>query len=297
MKSCLRKEDGEQVPATGVFVSFPDGLAGMIDAVGGYAAERLRGKLYDQLIPASLPLHDYADWRDRFPLPEPPPSPLQLAVVIAGGAGAQQTLSTLGDANPRKLDRWCDRRSAARGRQRCLAGVSRGRRIRCAPCCCDHGKRIFSNKTLWPASPLHSTPIPRLSQCTAISTFSLMTATSGRFLSGVRFQKNSQQGYCAHLFAVKRDVLIAAMEARPDNLYRLFNCLLDQAGPLQPKILHLPGTLATVPKLNRAKASSLLSAASHMHLRARGIEAEVTEQQGNLFPMVRLRRPSATESG
>ena len=67
----------------------------MIDAIGGHDAERLRGKLYDQLIPASLPLTDYADWRDRFPLPEPQPSPLQLAIVVAGSAGAQQTLSTL----------------------------------------------------------------------------------------------------------------------------------------------------------------------------------------------------------
>ncbi len=106
------------------------------------------------------------------------------------------------------------------------------------------------------------------------------------------YERMLEQGYCAHLFAVRRDALIAAIEARPDNLYRLFNCLLDHTGPLlQANILHLPGTLATMPKLNRAKAGAQLSAASHMHLRARGIEAEATEQQGNFFPAVRIKRP------
>ncbi|MEY9278875.1 hypothetical protein [Bradyrhizobium yuanmingense] len=91
----LRREDGEQIPATAVFVAFPDGLAGMIDALGGYGADRLRGKLYDQLIPASLPLADYVNWRGRFPLPAPQESSLPLAVVVAGAADAQQTLATL----------------------------------------------------------------------------------------------------------------------------------------------------------------------------------------------------------
>jgi hypothetical protein len=117
------QKDGEQIPATAVFVAFPDGLAEMIDAIGGHDAERLRGKLYDQLIPASLPLADYADWRDRFPLPEPQASQLQLAVVVAGTAGAQQTLSTL-EAQSHELDSRRDRRSAAFRRQRYPPGVS-----------------------------------------------------------------------------------------------------------------------------------------------------------------------------
>jgi GT2 family glycosyltransferase len=66
--------------------------------------------------------------------------------------------------------------------------------------------------------------------------------------------------------------------------------LLDHTGPGQAKILHLPGTLASLPKLNRTNASSELAAASDMHLRARGIMTEVTQQQGNLFPAVRIRR-------
>ncbi len=100
----------------------------MIDVIGGYAAERLRGKLYDRLIPASLPLHDYADWRERFPLPEPQPSPLRLAVVIAGSSGTQQTLASLEAQSHENWIGWHNRRPAAVDRQRRHAGVSRGRR-------------------------------------------------------------------------------------------------------------------------------------------------------------------------
>jgi GT2 family glycosyltransferase len=107
------------------------------------------------------------------------------------------------------------------------------------------------------------------------------------------YERMLEQGYCAHLFAVQRDALIAALEAQPDNLYRLFNSLLDRVGPLQAGFLHLPGALGTMPGFDRTKAARLLSAASRLHLRTRGIDAEVAEQRGNLFPAVRIRRPFA----
>ena len=98
------------------------------------------------------------------------------------------------------------------------------------------------------------------------------------------YERMLEQGYCAHLFAVRRDALIAAIEARPDNLYRLFNSLLDQTGPLQADILHLPERWRPCQSSIGQKPARLLSAASHLHLRARGIDANVTERHGNFFP-------------
>jgi GT2 family glycosyltransferase len=46
-----------------------------------------------------------------------------------------------------------------------------------------------------------------------------------------------------------------------------------------------------MPKLDRTTAGALLSAASQSHLRARGIHANVTQQTGNFFPAVRIKRP------
>jgi GT2 family glycosyltransferase len=289
----LRKEDGEQMPATAVFVAFPDGLTGMIDIIGGYEAERLRGKLYDRLIPASLPLHDYADWRDRFPLPEPQPSSLRLAVVIAGSNGEQQTLASLEtqshenwtagaiDGQPLLIDSYAllefleDAASDARHVVVTMAGMSleQNALARIAAAFDAHPDVIAIYGDLdFLADDGHLWPL-------AFPAFD--------------YERMLEQGYCAHLFAVRRDVLIAAIEARPDNLYRLFNSLLDRAGPLRADILHLPGALATMPRLDRVEASSLLSAASHLHLQARGVEAEVSGQQGNFFPAVRIKRAFA----
>jgi GT2 family glycosyltransferase len=294
-KISLRREDGEQIPATAVFVAFPDGLAEMIDAIGGHDAERLRGKLYDQLIPASLPLADYANWRDRFPLPEPQASQLQLAVVIAGTAGAQQTLSTL----------------EAQSHENWTAGVIDGQPLfvdsdtlleflEDAAADAGHivvmmaGMSLEQNALARIAAAFDAYP-----DATALYGDLDFLADDGRLwplaFPAFDYERMLEQGYCAHLFAVRREALLAGLEARPDNLYRLFNCLLDHTSSRQANILHLPGTLASLPKLNRTNASSQLAAASHMHLRARGITTEVTQQQGNLFPVVRIRRPIPRE--
>jgi GT2 family glycosyltransferase len=291
----LRKDDGEQLPATAVFVAFPDGLAGMIDAIGDHGAERLRGKLYDQLIPASLPLADYANWRDRFPLPEPQPSRLQLAVVVAGTTGAEQTLSTLEtqshenwtagviDGQPLSVDSDAllefleDAASDAQHVVVTMAGMS-----------------LEQNALARIAAAFDAHP-----DATAVYGDLDYLADDGRLwplaFPAFDYERMLEQGYCAHLFAVRRDALFAGLEARPDNLYRLFNCLLDHRDPRQANILHLPGALATLPKLNRVNAGSRLSVASHMHLRARGVGAEVSQQQGNLFPAIRIKRPIAHE--
>ena len=289
-KISLRREDGEQIPATAVFVAFPDGLAEMIDAIGGHDAERLRGKLYDQLIPASLPLTDYADWRDRFPLPAPQASQLQLAVVIAGTAGAQQTLSTL----------------EAQSHENWTAGVIDGEplvvdsdtlREFLEDAAADAGHVVV----MMAGMSLEQNALARIAaafdaypDATALYGDLDFLADDGRLwplaFPAFDYERMLEQGYCAHLFAVRREALLAGLKAGPDNLYRLFNCLLDHTGPQQTNILHLPGTLANLPKLNRTSASAQLAAASDMHLRARGIETEVTRQQGNLFPAVRIKR-------
>ncbi|MCA6107127.1 glycosyltransferase family 2 protein [Bradyrhizobium cenepequi] len=291
----LRKDDGEQVPATAVFVAFPDGLAGMIDAIGDHGAERLRGTLYDQLIPASLPLADYANWRDRFPLPGPQASRLELAVVVAGSAGAQQTLSTL---ETQSHENW-------------TAGVIDGQ-----PLSVDSDALLEFLEDAAPdaqhvvvtmaGTSLEQNALARIAaafdaypDATAVYGDLDFLADDGRLwplaLPAFDYERMLEQGYCAHLFAVRRKALLAGLEARPKDLYRLFNCLLDRTGPRQADILHLPGALATLPKFNRANAGSRLSTASHMHLLARGIGAEVTQQQGNLFPAVRIKRPIPRE--
>ncbi|MEY9278838.1 glycosyltransferase family 2 protein [Bradyrhizobium yuanmingense] len=290
----LRREDGEQIPATAVFVAFADGLAGMIDALGGYDAECLRGKLYDQLIPASLPLVDYVNWRDRFPLPVPRDSTLSLAVVIAGAAGAAQTLAAL----------------EAQTHENWTAGAMEGE-----PLSVDSdallefldGAASDSHHVVIAMAGVVLEPNALARIAAAFDAYPGAIALYGDldFIADGRlwplafpafdYERMLEQGYCAHLFAVRRSALLASLETRPDNLYRLFNCLLDHTGPREDNILHLPGTLATLPKLDRTNAIYQLATASQMHLEARGVRADVIPQQGNLFPAVRIARAIAPQ--
>src|SRR6516162_8412344 len=81
------------------------------------------------------------------------------------------------------------------------------------------------------------------------------------------YERMLEQGYCAHLFALRRETARKALQSAPDNLYRLFNAILDDDGPQQAKILHLPGALATLPKLDGRLAASHLITATSEHLR------------------------------
>ncbi|WP_396605035.1 glycosyltransferase (plasmid) [Bradyrhizobium sp. YCK136] len=286
----LRREDGEPIPSTAVFVAFPDGLAGMIDALGGYGAERLRGQLYDQLIPASLPFSDYVNWCDRFPLPMPRASGLSLAVVVAGAPGAEQTLAAL---SIQTHESW-------------TAGVIDGELLSVdsdallefldsAASDSHHVVIAMAGVVLEPnALARIAAAFDAYPEAIALYGDLDFLAEDGRLwplaFPAFDYERMLEQGYCAHLFAVRRDALLAGLETRPDNLYRLFNCLLDHAGPREDNILHLPGALATLPNLDRTYASRLLAAASQMHLDARAVSADVTPQQVNLFPAVRIGR-------
>ncbi|MDA9543248.1 glycosyl transferase [Bradyrhizobium sp. CCBAU 45321] len=286
----LRREDGEPIPATAVFVAFPDGLAGMIDALGGYGPERLRGQLYDQLIPASLPFSDYVNWCDRFPLPMPRASGLSLAVVVAGAPGAEQTLAAL---ETQSHESW-------------TAGVIEGELLSVdsdallefldgAASDSYHVVIAMAGVVLEPnALARIAAAFDAYPEAIALYGDLDFLAEDGRLwplaFPAFDYERMLEQGYCAHLFAVRRDALLAGLEARPDNLYRLFNCLLDHAGPRENNILHLPGALATLPGLDRTNASHQLAAATQMHLDARAVSADVTPQQVNFFPAVRIGR-------
>jgi GT2 family glycosyltransferase len=290
-KVTLRQVDGEPLPVSGTFVAFPDGLAATLAAMGGYSSEQLRGELYDHLIPASLPLADYAAWRERFPLPSPHPSHLELAVVVAGSAGSEQTLVTLEnqshetwtaavlDLPPLAIEPdlvaqfLCEVAPDANVVVIAMAGIS-----------------LEPNALARIAAAFDAHP-----EATALYGDLDLLGEDGRLwpiaFPAFDYERMLEQGYCAHLFALRREVAKKALQSAPNNLYRLFNAILDHDGPQQCKILHLPGALATLPKLDRSLAALHLKAASSEHLRARGIEPVIEPGDGTIFPAIKVQRP------
>jgi GT2 family glycosyltransferase len=291
-KLTLRRQDGEPLPVMGTFVAFPDGLAGTLAALGDHGSERLRGRLYDQLIPSSLPLADYVQWRERFPSPAPASTELETAVIVAGSSGAEQTLATLenqthpawtaavidGAALMVEPNLVAEFLAEAAPNADILVVLMAGVHLdpdalaRIASAFDDHPDAhalygdldfLASDGQLWPVA-----------------------------FPAFDYERMLEQGYCAHLFAMRREIAVEALQSAPNNLYRFFNAMLDWCGPQQRNILHLPGALACLPKFNVKDASAQLESATLQHLQARDVEAMVAVGRSEFFPAVKVLRTS-----
>jgi GT2 family glycosyltransferase len=286
------------LPTTATFVAFPDGLAQTLAALGDHGSEQLRGRLYDQLIPASLPLADYALWRERYPLPVSISSDLETAVIVAGTAGAEQTLATLESQNH---SAW-------------TAAVMDGPPLVIEPSplaefLAQTAPRADIVVVLMAGAHMNQDALARITSAfdahpdaDALYGDLDFLADDGQLwpiaFPAFDYERMLEQGYCAHLFAMRRDIAIEALQSAPNNLYRLFNAMLDRCKPQQRRILHLPGSLACLPKIDVKDASAQLASATLQHLHTRDVEASVAAGRGELFPAVKVlrvtRRPKTT---
>ncbi|MDX8482952.1 glycosyltransferase [Mesorhizobium sp. VK24D] len=110
------------------------------------------------------------------------------------------------------------------------------------------------------------------------------------------YERMLEQGYCAHLFALRSADAIRSLSGGASSLYRLFNSMLDDRSSLNQDIIHLPGALATLPPFDVAAARPALAAASLACLWRRGTEATATPNVAGLFPAVRISRKVASSS-
>src|SRR5258708_3862994 len=102
-----------------------------------------------------------------------------------------------------------------------------------------------------------------------------------------------EQGYCAHLFAMRYSLAQQLLAGGASDLYRLFNSAFD-GGPRNPDyVIHIPGALASIPEINVAEASANLNMATSDHLRRRGIAAQVAPGSGTMLPAIHVRRSAA----
>lgn len=286
----LRKTTGEPVPAATIFIAFPDGLAQFLEKAGNLPSEHLRGDLFDQIIPSSLPFADYPSWRERFPLPAPVESEIRIAVVIIGQHEAERTIDSLEaqthphwsagitetaapTLDPNALEELLDDVAAD---AECIAVVASGAIL--AP---DALARI--------AAAFDSHP-----EAIALYGDLDLLAGDGRLwplaFPAFDYERMLEQGYCAHLFALRIDAARVALVVHPENIYRLFNASFDVAGPISAPVLHLPGALATIERIDANRGAAHLATATRQHLETRGVPAKVTVHNGHLFPTVQVQR-------
>lgn len=294
----ITEDEWQLTVAPVTFVAFPDAVERFFAGFSDTESDRLRGQMLDRLLPASAPFASYENWRKRWDEGAQSPSPIVIidrptaVVLIAGGneeislesldqqqhgnwvAAALPALDGPGSFDPDELREFL-------GHDGSDAEIV----------VFAHAGTVFDQLALEGlAQGLATIPQARTAYCDLE-----MSGEDARpwplALPAFDYERMLEQGYCAQLFAMDRATVLAALAARPTNLYRLFNSQLDDNGaPRHRQIVHVPVALGRMPPLDVVVHSRLLAKASLTHLAARGIAAATKAQRGALLPAAGVTR-------
>jgi GT2 family glycosyltransferase len=253
-------------------------------------SETLREAILDRLVPMSIPFAEYRRWRDLLPAPAEAAHPLKAAVVIVG---ADETGDTPASLNAQTHTEWV---AASMPQTEVYAGFDNGAlREFLAGDGAEADFAIF----IMSGAILESNAIARMSAAfenhpeimTVYGDVDIVGGDGSLWplaFPAFDYERMLEQGYCAHVFALRRSVAEQAIKGGAGSLYRVFNSLLDNGMTTAGGIAHLPGSLATLPSLDLAAASKALAAATLDHLDQRGITARARSGRGHLLPSIRI---------
>ena len=286
-------EGGRELPGSPIsFVAFADGLEQTIARLGGIESERLRGALFDRIVPNSIPFTEYEYWNDRFAVPAPVSEVSPIALVLVGDGDVDLSIRSLRE---QQHPDWCVASLPHRGDQisfnpklvlQFLAGEAHA---------CN--AIVFA---------LAGTKFSRFGLQRILAAFSQFTKAQAVYgdiemrgddgsiwpiaLSAFDYERMLEQGYCAYLSAFRRPFLTNALSAGCSDLIRQFNMLFDETGPFSDLVIHIPGVLGTLPAIEVELAQRTLRDATAMHLHTRGIACRVISTRGEVFPAVHVQR-------
>jgi GT2 family glycosyltransferase len=292
----VTKNNGEALTGLPLpFVAFPDGLATAIASFGQLDSERLRAELYDQLIPASLPFTSYREWKERFPIVADDPQNLRASVVIIGTDQLHLTLESL---EQQTLSHWT---ACAIGNARDTSALDAADILGFLDgdaADCDFIVFALAGTEFAPnALQRFAACFADQSQVNAVYGDLELIATDGSLwplaLPAFDYERLLEQGYCALVFALRRQIASQQLGASPSSLFRLFNAIFDTGVALDDaSVAHLPGSIAVLPSFDRTAASIALCEATAAHLKARQVEAAVAVAvaPSSVLPSVRVRR-------
>jgi GT2 family glycosyltransferase len=271
-------------------VAFAGGLESALSKVAASDSERLQGELFDRINPMSLPFSRYAEWRDGLPAPASPAHAVQCAVAMIGPGSIEDTLQSLQEQSHSD---WVAASLPTAGN----SSVFEAEHVRAF---LDSDGRDCAVVVFGMAGTLLA-PTALQRMASALAQFESVQTVYGDVdlvradgtvwplaFPAFDYERMLEQGYCAHLFAMRRSTAQRALNAGASSLYRLFNWQFD--GGVPDDTVHLPGSLGILPALDVAAASAALTAASAAHLRARGVAAEVVAGSSAVLPAAHVIR-------
>jgi GT2 family glycosyltransferase len=284
---------GTELEGSPLFVlAFEDGLVRYLESNGGPIGEAQRAKWFERLFPMSLPFSSYGEWRARFPTePAEPAHEIPVRVVVIGSDGdgseafermAEQTHAAWSGAFV--TSREADGGFARADLEEALETDRDGEEIAILT---TGDAQLHPDAIAKLARSLRDSPQASAACCDLV-----VHDDDGEkplFFGSFDYERMLEQGYAAHLFAVRIDDLdLERTESL--SLPRLLLSLFDQPGSdIHGKVVHLPDCLARMPGKVLRKSEPLKLAMAD-HLAARQVPAKLSLGHEALFPQVRVGR-------
>ena len=289
----LIDDAGENIAGSAVyFLAFQDGLRETVIGSGVSEQEHLRAELFDQLLPMSVPFSQYEAWRERFPIASDPPVSSRCAVIMVGSGAMEKTLETLHEQTHADwVATFLPHPSDSTGLDNKLARAF----LSDEGADCQFVVFALAGSLFGPAAlQRFVAAFSEFPNAQAVYADVDLQANDGSLwplaLSAFDYERMLEQGYCAHLFALRRAAAERALSGGAASLYRLFNTILDDEFASPSNIVHVSAPLAILPELDREAACASLVAAARAHLKRRGVEAQVNQFRGHVFPAIHIIR-------
>ncbi|WP_244486314.1 glycosyltransferase family 2 protein [Bradyrhizobium viridifuturi] len=267
------------------FVAFERGLEQTIAELGRWDSERLRGQLFDQMLPASVPFHTYRSWKERFAPAMESDVQSEAAVVLIGEARVDESIESL---EAQRHAAWSAVCLPTRGFSRfdptaALEFIDGDAANSAFFVFCLSGTILAEDALQRFAEVLASEP-----GCDLVYGDVEVAAGAGAVwplaFSAFDLERALEQGYGAYCFAVRRERAVEALRSAA-SLYDTFLSCAERE-----RTYHLPGSVAALPGIDASVATAELAAASEAYFARAGVEAHVEPRPAGLLPAVRVKR-------
>jgi GT2 family glycosyltransferase len=273
------------------FLAYPRGFSDAIIAGSAHASTSLAAEFLDRLWPTSAPFSQYAVHRSELSFASGPRLAHTIAVVTIGAGQTDDTLDSLQEQTHAD---WVagslpSHVSTTDFRPDELRAFLESKAAECEIVVCCLAGSIFSTSALQRIAELFVDNSVRL----AYGDFDIQAADGQLWpiaLPAFDYERMLEQGYCAFVFAMRREAIDKVLASGAANLFRLFNAAFDDDLKASEHVFHLPGALVTLPSFDLAGASTDLGEASRAHLNARGLNTSAALGAGKLLPSVHVRR-------
>lgn len=278
------------------FVALTDDLSGARRDSFSTESEDLRAAIFRQLVPMAIPFAAYESWRIRLPKAAAIDDPLKAAVIAVGQGEIDDTLASL---NAQTHSAWVAASMPDTGSYAGIDCVEARRFLAEEAAESEFVVFVLSGAILAPDAIMRmADALKRHPDIVAVYGDVEIAAGDGSLwplaLPAFDYERMLEQGYCCHVFALRRSTAGRVLEKGGANLYRLFNTLLDEAMEAAEQIAHLPGAVAVLPQLDLGAAGEALAAATRAHLEHQHVEAQVDAGRSPILPAARVSRSRST---